>query len=73
MDHPASDQPAPSRRRPAPPNDLRWMLISGGAFVGSLLLLAICYWLYRVTGPHPQVIMALRRLRYYSRWLLPGL
>lgn len=69
--------PEPPRHsmRPAQPlhEDVRWLLITGAAFVVSLLFLGLLYWLYRATGPHPGVLLALRRLRYYARWLLPGL
>lgn len=65
--------PATSRRRAPLSDDMRWMLLTGAVFVVSLALLAGAYWAYRATGPHPQVMFAFRRMRYYSRWLTPGL
>lgn len=75
MDRAAIDSAvAPTGRRRAPlSDDVRWMLLTGVVFVASLALLAAAYWAYRATGPHPQVMFALRRMRYYSRWLTPGL
>ena len=74
MDRTAVDRAVTSRRRVTPySDDVRWMLLTGGVFVASLLLVAAAYGVYKLTGPHPQVMMALRRMRYYSRWLTPGL
>ena len=74
MDRATPDRPVPRKPRSAvPADDLRWLLITGAAFVVSLAVLAVLHWLYRATGPHPEMVMLLRRLRRYSRWLLPGI
>lgn len=64
---------APKPRPLKENDDLRWLLIMAVAFILSLAALAGMYAIYHATGPHPQVTMALRRMRYYARWLLPGI
>ncbi len=48
------------------------MLITAGSFVLSLLILGLLYAIYKLTGPHPGAILAMRRARFWARWLLPG-
>jgi hypothetical protein len=74
MDRSPADLPGrTTRARRRGSEDTRWLLIMIVGFAASLLVLALAYWLYRLTGPHPGVMLVLRRLRYYARWLLPGI
>ncbi len=64
---------APLRPRHDPAgSDLRWLLAAGAVFVATLLVVGLAIVVYQATGPHPGVRWLLKRLRFWARWLLPG-
>ena len=54
-------------------DDQRWLAVALGVFVLTIVGFALLLWLYRLTGPHPLGTRLLRRLRFYARWMLPGI
>jgi hypothetical protein len=54
-------------------SDARWLLAWGAVFLGAILALLAAHQVYRLTGPHPQVTVFIRRLKHHARWLIPGL
>jgi len=50
--------------------DRRWLLIAAAVFAGSVASLLALHGLYRVTGPHPQVTVFLRRVKLFANSLL---
>ncbi len=54
-------------------SDARWLLAWGAVFVAAILALLAAHQVYRLTGPHPQVTVFIRRLKHHARWLIPGL
>jgi hypothetical protein len=61
----------PSRHE-ATRSDVRWLLAAAAVFAATLLLLGLAIAVYQATGPHPGVRWLLKRLRFWARWLLPG-
>ncbi len=51
--------------------DRRWLLAAFAVFGVTAAFLLIARWLYRVTGPHPEVTLLLRRVKALSKRLLP--
>lgn len=51
--------------------DRRWFLAAAAVFTVSLAGALAAHRLYRATGPHPEVVLFLRRVRGYARRLLP--
>jgi hypothetical protein len=67
---------APANRGPRAQvtrSDTRWLLAWVGVFLAAMLALLAVHQVYRLTGPHPQVTVFVRRLKHYARWLIPGL
>ena len=54
-------------------SDLRWLLAWLAMFLASILALLAAHQVYRMTGPHPQMTVFIRRLKHHARWLIPGL
>lgn len=54
-------------------DDRRWLLAWVAIFTGTLAVLVLAHQVYRMTGPHPEVTTAIRRLKHHARWLIPGL
>lgn len=54
-------------------DDQRWLAIALGVFILTMLGFALFLGVYRFTGPHPLGTRLLRRMRFYARWLLPGI
>jgi len=51
--------------------DRRWFLAVAIVFGASIVGLTGGLALYRLTGPHPQVTLLLRRLRRIVHWVIP--
>lgn len=51
--------------------DRRWLLAAVAVFGGTAVVLFVMRWLYRVTGPHPEVTLLVRRVKALARRLLP--
>ena len=51
--------------------DRRWLIAAFAIFGGTAVVLLGARWLYRVTGPHPEVTLLFRRVKAFSRRLLP--
>jgi hypothetical protein len=54
-------------------SDARWLLVWVAVFLAAVLGLLAAHQVYRMTGPHPQVTVFIRRLKHHARWLIPGL
>jgi hypothetical protein len=54
-------------------DDQRWLFVALGVFIVTILGFALLLGIYRFTGPHPLGTRLLRRMRFYARWLLPGI
>ena len=61
-----------SARHRVTQDDQRWLAIALGVFVATIVVFALLLGVYRITGPHPLGTQLLRRMRFYARWLLPG-
>jgi len=70
---PAVREAARSHRREVERSDHQWLLIVFVVFATALLAFGGALWLYHVTGPHPQVTLALRQLKRLAKWILPGI
>jgi len=51
--------------------DRRWLLAAFAIFGGTGAVLLGARWLYRATGPHPEVTLLFRRVKVMARRLLP--
>ena len=51
--------------------DRRWLLAAFAVFGVTATILLVGHWLYRVTGPHPEVTLLLGRVKALSKRLLP--
>lgn len=63
---------SPTHRAGVARSDLRWLLAWLAVFVAAILALLAAHQVYRLTGPHPQVTVFIRRLKHHARWLIPG-
>ena len=54
-------------------DDQRWLALALGVFVLTIVGFALFLGVYHFTGPHPLGMRLLRRMRFYARWLLPGI
>jgi hypothetical protein len=54
-------------------SDVRWLLAWFAVFVAAIVMLLGAHQLYRLTGPHPEITVFIRRLKHHARWLIPGL
>ena len=54
-------------------SDARWLLAWIAVFVAAILALLAAHQVYRLTGPHPEITVLIRRLKHHARWLIPGL
>ena len=54
-------------------SDVRWLLAWLAVFAASILALLAAHQVYRMTGPHPQMTVFIRKLKHHARWLIPGL
>ena len=62
-----------SHRQVVARSDVRWLLVWLAVFAASILTLLAAHQVYRMTGPHPQVTVLIRKLKHHARWLIPGL
>ena len=54
-------------------SDARWLLVWLAVFAASILGLLAAHQLYRLTGPHPQMTVLIRKVKHYTRLIIPGL
>jgi hypothetical protein len=54
-------------------SDVRWLLAWLAVFAAAILTLLAAHQVYRLTGPHPQMTVFIRKLKHHARWLIPGL
>ena len=54
-------------------SDERWLLVWLAVFAASILGLLAAHQVYRLTGPHPQMTALIRRVKHYTRLIVPGL
>ncbi len=54
-------------------SDLRWLLAWTAVFAAAIFALMAARQVYRLTGPHPQMTVFIRKLKHHARWLIPGL
>ena len=69
---PAHPEVATSHRREVRRSDHRWLLLVLAVFGACQLAFVVAHWVYRITGPHPEVLLAIRRLKRIAKWVLPG-
>jgi hypothetical protein len=50
--------------------DRRWFVVAALVFAGSFAGLLGASELYRATGPHPQLVVFIRRVKFYANSLL---
>jgi len=51
--------------------DRRWLLAAVVVFGTSAGVLLLARWVYRVTGPHPEITLLVRSVKAFARRLLP--
>jgi hypothetical protein len=51
--------------------DRRWLLAAIAVFGASAAVLLVASWVYRATGPHPEITLLVRRVKALARRLLP--
>ena len=52
-------------------SDRRWLLVVVGTFAVSMSMFVGAHQLYLATGPHPEVTVFIRRVKYLARRFVP--
>jgi hypothetical protein len=72
-DRVALERTGRSHREVVARSDVRWLLAWLAVFAAAIMTLLAAHQVYRMTGPHPQVTVFIRKLKHHARWLIPGL